>query len=96
MENQYRLRIGGTAANNNLTANLILRFPFKGGTGKFYSRPRGNRGTRAVITIQQMIKEMQAIHRDEVPKIAKWFHYEYMRLVENHRANRKRLRPRKS
>jgi hypothetical protein len=43
-----------------------------------------------------MIREMEAFHRDEVPKIANWFEQEYWRLVEQHRSTRKRIRPRKS
>lgn len=91
MTNQYKLRLGGTADKGTLTATLILRFPFKGGTGK-WRRPAGPRGARAQITIQTMIGEMQSFAADEPPQLLRWFEEEYWRQVENHRSSRKRTR----
>lgn len=91
MISQYKLKLGGNAVAGTLTATLILRFPFKGGTGKF-RRPSGPRGARAQVTIQQMIGEMQSFAHDEPPRLAAWFDEEYWRLVDAHRAGRKRTR----
>ena len=91
MTTEYRMKVGGSAENGNLNATLILRFPFKGGTGRF-RRPSGPRGARAQVTIEQMSVEMRSFAPDEPPRLAAWFNDEYLRLVEAHRAGRKRIR----
>lgn len=87
MTSAYKLRMGGNAEAGTLKAQLILTFPFKGGSGRL--RQPGGRGG---IVIQQLIKEMQRFANDEPALLAGWFQEEYMRGVEQFRGNRKRVR----
>jgi len=87
MTTQYKLRMGGSASGENLSANMTLRFPFRGGTGR-----RRKTNTKGGVTIQQMILEMQRFADDEPPKLAQKFHQAYWKKVDNHRKTRKRLR----
>ena len=89
MLSAYKLRIGGVAAAHTLTANMILTFPFKGGSGRF-RKPQA----RGAITIEQMIRELQRFADDEPRMMAIWFREAYMRQVDAFRSNRKRLRVR--
>lgn len=96
MESQYKLRLGGSATGGNLSVNLILSFPFKGGSGRFRTNlDRGHRQMQAEQNwkwIEQMKIELQRFD-DEDPKIlARWFKANYMKRVEQHRAARKRKR----
>lgn len=84
-----RISVGGTAIGKTLTGTLKLRFPFKGGTGKF-RKPTSH----GAITIQQLVAEMQRFADDEPPLVAQWFHEEYMRQVEEFRRGRQRKRVR--
>ncbi|MBW3543449.1 MAG: hypothetical protein KY476_24620 [Planctomycetes bacterium] len=86
MQMVYKITAGGTAVGKTLRATLILRFPFKGGTGRF------RKVSQQQVSIEKMRIELERFD-DEDPKIlAQWFLAAYMRRVRNHRANRKRVR----
>lgn len=92
----YKVTVGGTALGENLRATLILRFPFRGGTGRFrrslqsyFARP-DKRAWAAVQTIQKMRIELERMDEEDPKLLAQWFLQAYMRKVREHRAGRKR------
>lgn len=87
MTSAYKMKIGGTAVARDITATLILKFPFKGGSGRFRKAQ-----SRGAVTIQQMIKEMQRFGDDEPRKLSEWFRDAYMEEVEKFRSSRQRKR----
>jgi len=86
MTRAFKLRVGGTASGNNLKANLILTFPFKGGSGRFKKR------THQAVNIANMILEIQRFANEEPAILAAWFKEEYMKLADEFRSTRKRIR----
>lgn len=87
MTRAYRLAVGGTAIARTLTGQLKLRFPFKGGSGRFRKAQ-----SRGAITIQRLILEMQRFADDEPELLAKTFFESYMRQVDEFRRGRQRKR----
>lgn len=87
MTTQYKFRAGGSASGGNLSATLILTFPFKGGTGRFRKE-----GTHQQFTIEKMILELQRFDEEDPKNLAQWFKEAYMKKVEQHRSKRKRIR----
>lgn len=87
MTKQYKIKVGGSAANNDLSATLTLRFPFKGGTGRF-RKPQ----SAGAISLATLILEMQTFADDEPKRLAKWFLESYMRQVNEMRSTRRRVR----
>lgn len=105
MLGKNKITVGGTAEGKNLRATLTLRFPFKGGTGRFRSLAvpknlaqmiKQNKITTAVIhqalTIQKMRIELERFDEEDPRLLAQWFLELYMDKVRNHRGGRKRVR----
>ncbi len=86
MTRAYKLTISGNATSGNLKANLSMRFPFKGGSG------RSKKRTRQSDKMQKMIREIQRFADDEPALFATWLKEAYMKRVESFRSTRKRTR----
>lgn len=87
MQQEGKVTIRGTAEGRDLAASLILRFPFRGGTGRFRKKL-----TRQQVSIQRMIIELQRFDAEDPPLLARWFLAAYMRKVKDFRSARKRIR----
>jgi hypothetical protein len=87
MTSEWRIRLGGSAEGKNLSGTLILRFPFKGGTGRFR-----HANTHQAVTIDRLIIELQRFDEEDPGLLANWFLEAYMKKVNAHRAGRKRIR----
>jgi hypothetical protein len=96
MTHEYKITASGTAEGRTLRASLILRFPFKGGTGRFRKPRRPTRASlrawAAIETIQKMKIELQRMDEEDPELLAKWFLEAYMKKCRDHRASRKRIR----
>lgn len=82
------ITIGGAAegGKNAINAKLTLRFPWKGGAGRF----RRETPTYQKVTIQQMIKEMQAMTDEERQQMAVKFNEAYWARAKNLQGKRQR------
>lgn len=82
-----KIRLGGAAegGKKGLTATLIYRLPFKGGTGD-----RRRRGSNSVP--RQIIHELSRWATDEVTWAAKYFAARYIAKVQAHQSRRIRIR----
>jgi len=85
-----RITIGGSAegGKNAINGKLTLRFPWKGGSGRF----KRDTPTYQRVTAQQMIKEMQAMTDDERLQMAVQFSALYWNRVSSYQGKRQRLR----
>lgn len=97
MLSQWKMQAGGSAEGGNLSATLILTFPFKGGTGRFRNdiQRSANRQRQAELNqrwILRMRTELQRFDEQDPLLLADWFKQFYMKKVDAHRAGRKRLR----
>jgi hypothetical protein len=106
MRKNKKITVGGTAVGDTLRGTLILRFPFKGGTGRLRQLHRVPKNLIELIkqdklrekvlhqalTIQKMRIELERFDEDDPRLLAEHFLRAYMQKVEAHRAGRKRTR----
>ena len=88
MTHNMELHSSGAAEGSKkpVSATLRLRFPFKGGAGRYKSDTPLYR----TITIDQMRREMQAMTDQERAEFAGIFWRTYWGYVQRHRSKRKR------
>lgn len=92
MKRNKRIVISGSASGisqgkKGIAGRLILRFPFKGGTGRF-KKPH----TRQAVNILQMKDEIERILPSEEHEINRGIAAGYMKRVEEFISKRKRKR----
>ena len=105
MLHNKRITVSGTADGKNLRGTIILRFPFKGGTGRFRnpSVPKNlvqlikqdqlrEKVIHQALTIQKMRIELERFDEEDPKLLARWFLERYMKKVAAHRGGRKRVR----
>lgn len=88
MTHRFEL-IGSGAAEGGkkpVSATLRLRFPFRGGTGAY----KADNPTYRAVSIQQMMREVQAFTAQERAEFADLFWRTYWGYVHKHRSARKR------
>lgn len=84
-----KITVGGSAVGGKrgIVGTLRMRFPFRGGTGRFRKAT-----TRQAIMLAEMIQEMQRVHPQEARDLRILFRTEYFRLLANKQRQRKRKR----
>lgn len=97
MLSEWKLAAGGNASDKTLSVTLIVRFPFKGGTGRFRkdiarNPMRRDQAKQNQEWILQMAKELQRFDEQDPVNLAKWFGEFYWRGVNAFRSGRKRIR----
>lgn len=106
MLKEAKITASGTAEGKTLTGNIILRFPFRGGTGRFRRLHRVPQNLNQLIrqnkvrdeimhqavTIQKMRIELERFDEGDPRLLAERFLREYMQRVEAHRGGRKKIK----
>ena len=97
MLSEWKVTSGGNAGDKTLNVTLIVRFPFKGGTGSFRtnkkrSAQRQRQAEQNWRWIEQMKIELQRFDDKDPVELAAEFGKRYWAKVEAHRGSRKRIR----
>lgn len=89
MTSRAKITVGGAAEGGKkpLTVTLRLRFPFRGGTGRFRKST-----SRQAVTIDQMAKEIQAVTPDELRDISLGLQQRYVKIANGPEFRRRKRR----